>query len=86
MYTSSSKSPWRKVLLTSYCWSSQPLDAATDRKQHTMVILVTGANVSLLEYESEVCPTLIKFKGLNVYIKLVSYSSYCQLILGWKLI
>jgi len=33
-----------------------------------------------------VCPTLIKFKGLSMYIKHVSYSTYYQLILGWNLI
>jgi len=40
----------------------------------------------LLEYKSRVYPTLIKFKGLSMYMKFVSYSSYCQLVLGWNLI
>jgi len=37
-------------------------------------------------YESGVCPTLIKLTGLSMYIKLVSYFTYCQLAWRWNLI
>jgi len=37
----------------------------------------------LSEYDSGVCPTLIKLKSLNIYIKFVGYSTYYQLNLIW---
>ena len=36
-------------------------------------LLIAHTWGGVLEYESGVCPTLIKFKGLSVYIKFVSY-------------
>jgi len=37
-------------------------------------------------YKSGIRPTLIKLKALSKYIKLMGYSTHCQLVLGWNLI
>lgn len=46
MYNSSSSSPYRNVLFTSKCWRSQPLIAATARRQWMDTNFATGEKVS----------------------------------------
>ena len=49
-------------------------------------LLIAHTWGGVLEHESGVVSHIEKIKGLSVYIKLVSYSSYYQLVLGWNLI
>ena len=47
MYTSSNNSPCRKAFFTSNCYNGQSRFAARDNKTRTVLILATGANVSV---------------------------------------